>query len=53
MPTKRLSVSVPPKVWNEIEKRRGNVTRSRFVTILLEETFFQPEDKAQAKIPTD
>jgi len=53
MATGHLHVTVPDRVLKEIEKRRGDVNKSRFVSRILEEKFFQPEDPAQAKIHTE
>ena len=37
MAATRLSVTVPEELMKEIEDRRGDVSRSRFVTSLLRE----------------
>jgi len=48
--TIRLSVSVPKKVYKEIEARRGDVSRSRFITRTLERIFFDEVDPNQLKL---
>jgi len=44
---KRLCVSIPEKISERIDSDRGDVTRSRFVTRLLEKAYSYKEENSK------
>lgn len=50
MQGERISVTVPKKVYKEIEKRRGDVPRSKFVSKIVSSHFFPGDDEDQSSL---
>lgn len=48
-----VTVTVDPRVFKEIEKRRGDVPRSKYVSRIIEAAFFDQVDKNQHRLPAE